>query len=76
MYFNNIILNSENKTKTVWNIINASIRGSNKQMKNSASTMMINNIEMDDKIQIENEFNSYFTALLKVISQIYLKYRK
>ena len=67
VYFDNIIMNSENKSKTVWNIINSSIRGPNKQLKYDASTMMINNIETVDKIQIANEFNSYFINLPKSV---------
>lgn len=67
MYFDNIINNSENKTRTVWNIINSSIRGANKQIKNDTSTMMINNVEVDNKILIANEFNSYFINLPKSV---------
>lgn len=64
MYFDELIINSANKSKTVWRIINNSL-------KNNASTnkfeIEVNGHITSENSIISNEFNSYFVNLPKLI---------
>lgn len=64
LYFDNIIKNSANKSKTVWKIINGSIKNNiNNQTINSTPEFEINDQLITDKPKIVNEINSYFVNL-------------
>lgn len=61
MYFDNIILNSANKSSTVWKIINNTV--ATKTGHFNQDSMLINDKISSDKIEIANAFNSYFVNL-------------
>lgn len=63
-YFDSTILKSNNKSKTVWKIINASV-GNNTNKNNINPIITADNVELTDKLKIANEFNSYFVNLPK-----------
>lgn len=62
LYFDKIIINSQNKSKTAWKIINNSIKNN---VRSETPTIKINNEETSDKKKIADSFNSYFVNLPK-----------
>ena len=65
MYFDNIIKNSASKSKTIWKIINSSIKNNLNQNSNEAVEIEVNNQLTTDKPKISNKFNSYLINLPK-----------
>ena len=57
MHYDNKILHSENKSKTVWNIINSTIKNKSTDKHHS---IKVNEIEITNKTQIANIFNDHF----------------
>lgn len=66
LYFDRLILNSENKSRTVWRIINTTIK--NDSSYKEPTPILINNSEAYDKELISNSFNSYFVNLPKSLA--------
>jgi Reverse transcriptase (RNA-dependent DNA polymerase) len=64
MYFDNIMKNSSNISKTAWNIIGSNIKNS---PKSDNFEIDVENIIITDNRQVSNEFNSYFTELPKTL---------
>lgn len=62
LYFDGIINNSENKAKTVWKIINNSIKNNG---QNETPTIILENGETSDKKKIADSFNAFFVNLPK-----------
>lgn len=60
MHYNKKIILSENKSKTVWNVINSTLK--NKKVENN-KTIMVNDTEITNKTQIANKYNNYFVNL-------------
>lgn len=65
MYYDNKIINSENKSKMVWNIINSTIKNQSSCKQYSIS---LNDTDITDKNQIANIFNNHFVNLPQQIS--------
>lgn len=65
MYFDNIIKNSANKSKTIWKIINSSIKNNLNQNSNEPVEIEVNDQLSTDKPKISNKFNSYLINLPK-----------
>ena len=62
MYYDELIVNSEHKSKTAWKLINNSLKNNAKIEK--LEIKINNNITSDNSV-ISNEFNSYFVNLPK-----------
>lgn len=62
MYFDELIVQSENRSKTVWKVINNSLKTS--KVKHNFE-IEINENTISDNTVISNEFNSYFVNLPK-----------
>jgi len=61
LYYNKLLLNSNNKTKTTWNIVKTVTN--NKNTYNTISFMNINDKPSCNPLAITNEFNSYFSSV-------------
>lgn len=59
-YYNNIIENSTNKTKTLWSIVNNSIGRSGKEK--TKIVLKNNELEIANSLDIANKFGSYFST--------------
>jgi hypothetical protein len=65
IHYNNLLVNSSNKTKTTWNIINGNI---NKRPRNNdISFIDINGTKTYNSQVIANNFNTYFSTLAQHI---------
>jgi hypothetical protein len=65
-YYNNLLINSVNKTKTTWNIINKTInRGHEKQ---EISSININGDVTQNNQIIANTLYSYYSSVAKHIT--------
>jgi hypothetical protein len=65
IHYNNLLVNSSNKTKTTWNIINENIN--KKPQKNDISFLNINGIITHNSQVIANSFNTYFLTVAQHI---------
>lgn len=65
LYFDKIIIDSENKSRTIWKIINKNVKRNNRVSE--VATIKINNNEISDKKIIADSFNSYFVNLPKTL---------
>src|SRR5215469_16315210 len=61
-YYKEIITKSNNKIKTMWNIINKEIGNSTNE--NSIKSLRINNHTVYIQASIPNEFNNYFSNIV------------
>ena len=67
-YYQNLIINSDNQTKSAWHVINML---SNKTRRNNTFEIMIEGSLVDDPIIIANHFNNFFKeSPYKVLNQI------
>ena len=66
LHYNNIILNSENKMKSTWKIINEE-RGKTKRDIDIQSLVLDNNV-ITDQNQIANTLNTYFLSIADSIN--------
>lgn len=60
-FITNKIINSKNKVKATWNIINSETGKASK--KESSFALKVNNELIEDKLQIANTFDSYFVNI-------------
>lgn len=65
MHYDTKILNAENKSKMVWDIINSTIKN---QSNTTQCTISVNDAEITDKKEIANTFNDHFVNLPKLLS--------
>ena len=61
LHYNKLLLKSNNKPKTIWNIVKTIIH--NKNTINTISTMNINDKLSSNPLVIVNAFNSYFSSV-------------
>lgn len=61
-YYDDKVSHSKNKTKTVWNLINSTVKN---QANNKIDCIQVNDIEYTDPHDIANEFNSFFVNIPK-----------
>jgi hypothetical protein len=59
-------MNSANKTKTTWNIINENIKQKKKHNKQDLSTININGVIIQNTQTIANTCNSYFASVAEL----------
>jgi len=64
-HYNKLILKSNNKSKTIWNIVK--IVTNNKNTINTISTMNVNDKLSSNPLPIANAFNSYFSSVAENI---------
>jgi hypothetical protein len=62
-YYDEQILNSNNKTKTTWNIVKTVMNNSRKS--NKMVSMNIDNHRISNPITIANAFNTYFSFVAR-----------
>jgi hypothetical protein len=65
IHYNNLLVNSSNKTKTTWNIINENIN--KRPQKNYISLLNINGTITHNSQVIANTFNTYFLTVAQHI---------
>ena len=65
IYYNNLLVNSSDKTKTMWNIINENIN--KRSQKNDISFLNINGTITHNSHVIPNTFNTYFLTVAQHI---------
>jgi hypothetical protein len=65
IHYNNLSVNSSNKTKTTWNIINRNIK--KRPRSNDISFININGTKTYNSQVIANTFNTYFSKLAQHI---------
>ena len=63
-YCNNLLLQSQNKQKSVWNIIKNLTSSSNKSNTNNIALMKIKDNISDNHLTIANNFNKYFLSVV------------
>ena len=61
IHYNNLLLKSNNKTKTTWNIVK--IITNHKHISNTIKTMKINGKNSNNPLVTANCFNSYFSSV-------------
>jgi len=61
IHYNKLLLKSNNKTKTTWNIVKTITN--NKNTINTISTMNFNDKLSSNPLAIANAFNSYFSTV-------------
>jgi hypothetical protein len=61
LHYNKLLLKSNNKTKTAWNIVKTITN--NKNTINTISTMNINDKLSSNPLPVANAFNSYFSPV-------------
>jgi len=66
-HYNNLLMNSANKTKTTWNIINENINKRHK--KQDLSSININGVIIQNTQAIANTFNSYYSSVANHITK-------
>ena len=64
-YYNNLLIQSTNKTKTTWNIINGNIN--KRPLKHDISFLNINGAKTHDSQVIASTFNTYFSTVAQNI---------
>ena len=64
-YYDNLLSNSTNRTKTTWSIINENIN--NEPRKNDIASININSIITHNSWAIANTFNNYFSTVTQHI---------
>ena len=61
LHYNKLLLKSNNKPKTIWNIVKTITN--NKNTINTISTVNINDKLSSNPVAITNDFNSYFSSV-------------
>ena len=64
-YYNNLLMNSTNKARTTWNIINENIN--KRHQKQDISSVNINGVIIQNSQIITNSFNMYYSSVAKHI---------
>jgi hypothetical protein len=62
LYYNNLLIKSNNKIKTTWNIVKTVTN--NRGPTNNISTMNINDKLSSNPLVIADAFNSYFSSIV------------
>ena len=63
-YHNNLLLHSQNKQKSIWNIIKNLTNNSNKSKTNNIALIKIKDNISDNDLTIANNFNNYFLSFV------------
>jgi hypothetical protein len=71
IHYNNLLVNSSNKTKTTWNVINGNIN--KRPRSNDISFININGTKTYNSQVVANTFNTYFSTLAQHIYTEYFK---
>jgi hypothetical protein len=66
-YYNNLLINSFNKTKTKWNIINENIN--KRHEKQDIYSININEVVIQNNQSIANTFKNYYSSVAKHITK-------
>jgi len=65
LHYNKLLLKSNNKPKTIWNIVKTITN--NKNTINTISTMNINGKLFSNLLAIANAFNSFFSSVAEIL---------